>query len=248
MQPLQIDQIEAYLISREPFLPQTAPVRGAAYQQACRQFLTESLGASAQQSIAEQEKAQIVLSNPLELSLAALILASGKPLDLWNLREQQYKYVAEDYRETWHKEFPLRSFADAVYQLWLNEKTRRSLPAADFPNEVKCLADEKFRMAVSRQWQDKDGDHEEWSFRHDKIAEYFIAQTFRGSSQEAQARIAKHLGDSSFSGVYLLLATLLPPNAAYQLREDLIQYAARTGDHTVSDTYVQLVPVRSLVG
>jgi hypothetical protein len=247
MQPLQPNQIAAYLLSRQPFLPKTASVQGAAYEQACHTFLANSWGASAQLSIAEQEKAQIVLSNPLELSLAALLIANnklGNPLDLRNLRAQQYKSMAEDYRATWNREFPMQSFSDAVYQLWLNEKTRRTLPDADFPNEVVCMADEKFRMAVSRRWQDQEGDRQEWSFRHDKIAEFFIAQTFRDGSEAAQSRVAKHLGDSSFSGVYLLLATLLPLPAAYQLREDLIQYAAKTGDHTVSDAYVQLLPPR----
>jgi HEAT repeat protein len=244
MQPLQPDQIEAYLLSRQPFLPEKAPVQGVAYEQACRKFLAESLGGQVDLAIAEREKAQIVLSNPLELSLAALMLASGNPVDLRNLREQQYKYMAEDYRETWNREFPIQAFSDAVYQLWLDEKTRRTLPADDFPNEVVCMADEKFRMAVSRRWEGKEGDRQEWSFRHDKIAEFFIAQTFKDGSEEARSRLAKHIGDSSFSGVYLLLATLLPTDAAYHLREDLIQYAAKTGDHTVSDTYVQIVPCR----
>jgi HEAT repeats len=244
MQPLQPDQIEAYLLSRQPFLPEKAPIQGAAYEQACYKFLAESLGGQVDLAIAEREKAQIVLSNPLELSLAALMLASGNPVDLRNLREQQYKYMAEDYRETWNREFPIQAFSDAVYQLWLDEKTRRTLPADDFPNEVVCMADEKFRMAVSRRWEGKEGDRQEWSFRHDKIAEFFIAQTFRDGSEEARSRLAKHIGDSSFSGVYLLLATLLPTDAAYHLREDLIQYAAKTGDHTVSDTYVQIVPCR----
>ena len=247
MQPLQLNQITAYLLSRQPFLPKTASVQGAAYEQACHTFLANSWGAPAQLSIAEQEKAQIVLSNPLELSLAALLIANnrlGNSLDLRNLRAQQYKAMAEDYRATWNREFPMQSFADAVYQLWLDEKTCLTLPAADFANEVVCMADEKFRMAVSRRWQDHQGDRQEWSFRHDKIAEFFIAQTFRDGSEAAQSRVAKHLGDSSFSGVYLLLATLLPLPTAYQLREDLIQYAAKTGDHTVSDAYVQLLPPR----
>jgi hypothetical protein len=45
----------------------------------------------------------------------------------------------------------------------------------------------------------------------------------------------------------MLLATLLPLDAAHQLREDLINYAADTKDHTVSDTFVQLVRSRRRV-
>ncbi|WP_202924858.1 hypothetical protein [Myxacorys almedinensis] len=84
----------------------------------------------------------------------------------------------------------------------------------------------------------------EWYFRHDKIAEFFIVQTFLGDSETAQTRWYDYLGDSRFRGVYFLLATLLPLNAAQTLREALIQYAADTRDHTVSDTFVQLLCTR----
>jgi hypothetical protein len=53
-----------------------------------------------------------------------------------------------------------------------------------------------------------------------------------------------HMGDPRFRGVYFLLATLLPLDDAKQLREKLIQYAADTKDHTVSDTFVQLLRTR----
>jgi hypothetical protein len=81
-------------------------------------------------------------------------------------------------------------------------------------------------------------------FRHDKIAEFFIVQTFLGNSDEAKTRLQSHIGDSRFRGVYFLLATLLPIDAAQQLREDLINYAAGTKDPTVSDTFVQLMRSR----
>ena len=66
--------------------------------------------------------------------------------------------------------------------------------------------------------------------------EFFIVQTFLGDAPQAQ----NHMGDPRFRGVYFLLATLLPLNDAKDLRERLIQYAADTKDHTVSDTFVQL--------
>jgi hypothetical protein len=52
------------------------------------------------------------------------------------------------------------------------------------------------------------------------------------------------MGDPRFRGVYFLLAILLPLEAAQELREKLIQYAADTKDHTVSDTFVQLLRSR----
>ena len=52
------------------------------------------------------------------------------------------------------------------------------------------------------------------------------------------------MGDPRFRRVYFLLATLLPLTDAQDLRERLIQYAADTKDHTVSDTFVQLLRSR----
>jgi hypothetical protein len=54
-------------------------------------------------------------------------------------------------------------------------------------------------------------------------------------------RPQQHMGDARFRGVFLLLATLLPPDAATALRERLVDYAADSKDHTVSDTFVQLL-------
>ena len=100
-------------------------------------------------------------------------------------------------------------------------------------------------MVVSRQWQDTEGKpKKEWYFRHDKIMDFFLVQNFFGESDETEARLIDHMSDPRFRGVYFLLATLLPVDAAKQLREKLIQYAADTKDHTVSDTFVQLLRTR----
>jgi hypothetical protein len=151
--------------------------------------------------------------------------------------------MATDYQRMWNRDFPLDAFSEAVYQLRLTDQP--ALPAKEFYNELICMEDEKFRMVISRQWQDLKGEAcKEWYFRHDKIAEFFIVQTFLGDSDAATTRLQTHIGDPRFRGVYFLLATLLPLDAAQQLREDLIDYAADTKDHTVSDTFVQLVRSR----
>ena len=107
------------------------------------------------------------------------------------------------------------------------------------------MEDEKYKMVVSRQWKDNKGEAQhEWKFRHDKIMEFFIVQTFLGDAPQAQNRLLDHMGDPRFRGVYFLLATLLPLTDAQDLRERLIQYAADTKDHTVSDTFVQLLRSR----
>jgi HEAT repeat protein len=242
LQPLQLDQIQQYLLSRRSFLPKASPVQGEEYDRACQTFLDSLLHPSTL-SPEEQKAAQAILSNPMELDLAARMLAAAHPPDLFRLREQQYNLMAQEYQQTWNKEFPLKPFSEAVYQLRLTDKT--ALPATDFYNELVAMEDEKYRMVVSRQWQDSEGKaKKEWYFRHDKIAEFFMVQTFLGETEAASDRLYEHIGDPRFRGVYFLLATLLPLDAAQELREDLIQYAADTKDHTVSDTFVQLLRVR----
>ena len=54
----------------------------------------------------------------------------------------------------------------------------------------------------------------------------------------------QHKNDPRFRGVYFLLANLMPLDEAAKLREDLIQYAADTGDHTVSDPFIQILRTR----
>jgi hypothetical protein len=115
-----------------------------------------------------------------------------------------------------------------------------ALPEAEFLDEILCM--ERHKMVVSRQSIDSEGKPtKDWYFRHDKIMEFFIMQTFMGKDNP---RPAEHLGDPRFRGVYFLLARLLPIEEAIELREQLIKYAADTKDHTVSDTFVQLLRSR----
>ena len=83
----------------------------------------------------------------------------------------------------------------------------------------------------------------EWQFRHDKIMEFFIVQSFFGEENE---RLLKHIADPRFRGVYFLLAILLPLKEAEVLREQLIQHAADKNDHTVSDQFIQLLRSRKV--
>jgi hypothetical protein len=152
--------------------------------------------------------------------------------------------MAAEYLQEWKQEFPLKRFSEAVYQVRLLDK--QALPGDEFYQVLMSLEDEKYKMVISRQWKDEKGDaKKEWYFRHDKIMEFFLVQNFLGEGSEAKDRLIDHINDPRFRGVYFLLATLLPLDAAKELREKLIQYAADTKDYTVSDTFVQLLRPRS---
>ncbi|MEH2307130.1 HEAT repeat domain-containing protein [Nostoc sp.] len=241
LQPLEQQQIQEFLISRQPRLPQDAKIQGADYAQACTNYLTEVL--NNQQAKEELDAVRRILSNPMDLTVVALMLSQGKQPNLFRLQEQQYNLMAAEYQQEWKQEFPLKRFSAAVYQMRLDDK--QALPADEFHQVAMSLEDDKYKMVVSRQWQDEKGEaKKEWYFRHDKIMDFFLVQNFLGESDAAEGLLVDRMGDPRFRGVYFLLATLLPLDAAKELREDLIQYAADTKDNTVSNTFVQLLRTR----
>jgi HEAT repeat protein len=241
LQPLKPQQIEKFLLSRKQRLPQDASVQGTKYEQACQYYLLRTL--NEQQPSEELKAAYRILSNPMDLTLVALMLSQGKQPDLFHLQQQQYNQMAEEYQQKWKHEFPLKKFSLAVYQMQLQDE--KALPEDIFHQEIESMEDEKYKMVVSRQWEDANGEaRKEWYFRHDKIMDFFLVQNFLGDNEEAKARVSEHMGDPRFRGVYFLLAALLPLNAALELREKFILYAANTKDHTVTDTFVQLIQLR----
>lgn len=241
LQPLEKNQIQEFLLSRQPRLPKDAPIQGADYEKACTDYLKQAL--TTQQPKEELAAARRILSNPMDLTVVALMLAQGQHPDLFRLQQQQYNLLAAEYQREWKYEFPLKKFSAAVYQMRIQDK--QALPAEEFYQVVTSLEDEKYKMVVSRQWLDEKGEaKKEWYFRHDKIMDFFLVQNFLGNSDEAEGLLVDRMGDPRFRGVYFLLATLLPLDAAKELREKLIQYAADTKDNTVSNTFVQLLRTR----
>ncbi len=241
LKPLQQQQIEEFLISRQLHNGEDVTVQGAEYENACKKYLKQAF--NNKQSQEELDAIERVLSNPMDLTLVAQMLSQGKQPDLFRLQEQQYNLMAAEYKQEWGHSFPLKKFSSSVYDMRLSDGT--TLDAEEYHQELLSLEDEKYKMVISRQWQSKNGEPmKEWYFRHDKIMDFFLVQNFLGDSDEIQIRLNEHIGDPRFRGVYFLLANFLEANAAFQLRETLILYAANTNDHTVSDTFVKLLHSR----
>ncbi len=235
LEPLTESQIETFLLTRKDNLPDDAQLVGNAYEQTCRHYLTATL--DPQQSPETLAAMRQLLSNPMDLTLVAAMLARGETPDLFRLQQQQYRIMAEDYRQKHLHKFPLRQFAEAVYQMRLKDED--TLSVGEFAEELQCM--EHHKMAVSRSLDEGGKSRTEWHFRHDKIADFFVVQAFLGPDND---KPEKHLGDTRFRGVYLQLARLLPLDDARALERRLIDYAADTQDHTVSDTFIQLLRSR----
>ncbi len=196
LQPLQQSQIQQFLYSRELHLPHDAKIKGSDYQKNCDRYLDKSF--KTLQTREELTAIKRILSNPMDLTLVALMLSQGEHPNVFHLQQQQYNLMAEEYQRFWQQDFPLKQFSEAVYQMRLNDES--ALPDDEFYNELVCMEDEKYKMVISRQWQDCDGEAcKEWYFRHDKIMDYFIVQTFLGDSNDAESRLIDNIGDPAFS-------------------------------------------------
>jgi hypothetical protein len=235
-QRLTREQVETFLLGREPFLPNDAVCRGDDYKCACDRYLASVF---APENHAELEDAERMLSNPMDLWTVAELIARGERPDLFRLQEQDYEIMANDYKRiNVGRDFPLERFSEHCYELRMKDEV--AISEELFQQELLCM--ERHKLVVKRQSTGTDESVKtQWFFRHDKIAEFFIVQTFLGRNNP---RPVEHMADARFRGVLLLLATLLPLDAADSLREQIVLYAAKTKDHTVNDDFVQLLLMR----
>ena len=236
LQPLKRQQIRQFLQTRQ-FTPSAeTSISQSEYEEACEEYLEKTFNSN-KQSEEERKAVRRLLSNPMDLTIVAQILAQGKNPDLLNLQQQQYSVMAAAYEQINFDSFPLTEFAETAYQMRLNDEI--NIPS-EWKKELNCM--ENYKMVLRRQRHVEGNSGSQWYFRHDKIQEYFIVQTFLG---EGNQKLEQHINDPRFRGVYLLLATLLPYNEALLLREKLLINAAETKDHVVSDQFIQRLNSRS---
>ncbi|NET28332.1 sister chromatid cohesion protein PDS5 [Okeania sp. SIO1I7] len=236
LQPLKRQQIRQFLQTRQ-FTPSAeTSISQSEYEEACEEYLEKTFNSN-QQSEEERKAVRRLLSNPMDLTIVAQILAQGKNPDLLNLQQQQYNVMAAAYEQINFDSFPLTDFAETAYQMRLNDEI--NIPS-EWKKELNSM--ENYKMVLRRQRNVEGNSGSQWYFRHDKIQEYFIVQTFLG---EGNQKLEQHIKDPRFRGVYLLLATLLPYNEALLLREKLLINAAETKDHVVSDQFIQRLNSRS---
>jgi hypothetical protein len=80
-----------------------------------------------------------------------------------------------------------------------------------------------------------------WVFSHEKMRDFFLMKAFLA---EQAGRIPAHLDDARFRNVYVMLATVLPLQDAKDLKDVLVDRAAETKEHHLSDVVVQILRPR----
>lgn len=127
LEPLERRQIQEFLERQEG---------GADYRERCEEFLEEALAPSKDPSLRQGNLR--VLSNPMDLTVVADMLARGDKPDLFRLQKQQYETMAADFSAV-HigKPFPLAEFSEAVFQMRLGD--RRELTPEPFGELLECM-------------------------------------------------------------------------------------------------------------
>lgn len=229
LQPLTETQVGGFLLQQERSIDEVRPDYAARVSAYLGGVLQDG------QSSDERERTLRVLSNPMDLSVVARMVARGETPHIRELQQQQYELMAADYgRLNAGQAFPLERFAEDVYAMRARDEPW--LVGDAWGPELEALEAHKM---VARQYT---GASLRRRFRHDKIWDFFILHAFVGSRSGRQS---EHLGDQRFRGVYALLAERLPLNEARALRELACEHAADTKQHEIADTIVPLVKSRS---
>lgn len=237
LKPLSEAHIEEFLLTRYSFLDQHELIPESAYKERCREYLKQAFDSKLGSQSLKAHKH--ILSNPMDLVLVAQLIARGENPSLLDLQTQQYKLMAESYeRNNMRNPFPLDRFSTEVYHMRCEDRTE--IPIESSMAAIQAM--ERWKMVVSRQTLDSHVNEtvERWYFRHDKIMDFFLVQEF----MDREELWENHLDDPRFRGVYFLLAYKLDYHTAMLLRERLIQHAADSKDHSLSDNFVQILRSR----
>jgi HEAT repeat protein len=229
---LKPEKIERFLLVKKPDGEDQLSCTRAEYELACKGFVAEFTTKDEN----ERKSWAQLLGNPMDLTIVSKLLWRKKKPDLLSLQNQYYELVDHDYKLQNQNPFPLETFSETVYGMKV--EGQRYLPDTVSGAEVAVLR--KHKMILVRIYPKDDQPVEERYFRHEKIMDFFVVNTFLGKQNR---RPRQHLKDNRFAGVYSLLASLMPPDEAATLKDVLIENAADSNNHTVSDRFV-----RSLAG
>ncbi|RSL18601.1 hypothetical protein EDE15_4191 [Edaphobacter aggregans] len=232
LQPLHEDEIEEFLIGREPALPENSPIRGDTFRFVAKMYLENLWRNSATHS--ETKAIAQVLSNPMDLTTAAMILGNAKEPSLFALQEQQFEMLQERFVRHYQQSYRTDQFSEDVFTRRVSDDD--DLSKSTYDKEVASLIEFKMALVRSVEVPGKPP-RQEILFRHDRIRDYFTHFAFLSEKQDQ--RRFDYANDSRFAGVYEYLAKVLDLGSAERLRERLLMSAVESQDHRLSDSFIR---------
>ncbi len=232
LEPLHDDQVREFLTSRVAILEGDLAVTGDDFVALASAFLDQNKDADSALWLA--------LSNPMDLTTVALLLAAGREPNLLSLQAQQFDLMRAAHLQAHGTSFREAALAEAVLNALLENQD--DLSELGVPAEVSSLIEHK--LALLRTYQVPGGSPKQAvRFRHDRIRDYVLHFAFLGD-EERRYDLSR---DSRFAGVYEILARALPPGPAERLKEYLLMDAVDHQDHRLSDQFLKLLRWRESI-
>jgi HEAT repeat protein len=233
--PLNRVRMESFLLSRPVGSDPKRRVNGPEYSAAVKEFLRTTLDDAPSEE--ERASAQLVLSNPMDLTYASELISVGLMPRPSEMVGQGFELARKHYLDVEKRQFPTALFAKHVVELRMAD--RNWLDPGDFANEQPALED--YRLLVRTVIRNQEGQEESRPrFRHDKVVDFFLKLAF---DDDPTLQVA-HFDDPRFRGVYLLYAQTAAMDIARRLRDQLVLRAAATRDHALSDEFVRRLSLR----
>jgi hypothetical protein len=240
LQPLDPDALEAFLLTQWPGVRPTAKLPEANFQASVRQLLTELRQQAGFGDDVAAERLRM-LRNPMECVFAAELLAQGLSPEPGRVLAQIFRLAEQAYRRVENRDFPRDAFAERVFA-W-RKSGEPYINIQGFEREARCLVGRQLMREITERLAQENGSRDEtrWQFRHDKVMDFFLVPAFRG---EHASRRYQECAEARFSGVYDLLAEMLPLEDADELRQFLVERGAETADNTLMNHYTRLFRAR----
>ncbi len=239
--PLAREDIAKFLKSRPARNNPASLVKGEDYDRAVDRLLAKALDRAldseaereAEAVLQERRAAELILSNPMDLTYGSELIALGETPQPSQMIGQAFRLAREQYRATYDRDFPELDFARKAVAL--RREDRNWLKPDEFGNEQGVLA--QFRLIVPRSMNETaDKQVTVMRFRHDKVMDVLTKRAF-----EVDEKLqVEFLDDPRFRGVYLLFAQGADRDLARRIRDRVVSRAARTGDNGLSNEFVRL--------
>ena len=243
--PLAREDIAKFLKSRPARNNFSNAVHAEDYENAVDQLLAQALDRAlvddgertAELILQEGRAAELILSNPMDLTYASELLALGQMPRPSQMVEQAFGLACERYRSIYDREFPTLAFARKAVDL--RREDCNWLKADEFATEQGALGD--FKLIVPRPLNESaDKQVTVLRFRHEKVMDVLMKPAFEAD----EALQIELIDDPRFRGVYLLFAQAADRDTARRLRDLLVSQSARTGDNGLSNEFVRRFDLR----